>query len=153
MVGQSYQSTAWSYNIGGSNKVNYGEQLATLKGWDSAWLSNFKLVNITDVTLTGNPNDEEYLSSWFGRVTWDWNETYMATATLRYDGSSIFTDGKRWGWFPSVSAGWVVTNEKFMEKTKSWLDFFKIRASWGQNGNNRINKYQYLATIALSGDC
>ena len=151
MVGQSFQSTAWSYNIGGSNKVNYGEQLATLKGWDSAWLSNFKLENITDVTLTGNPNDEEYLSSWFGRVTWDWNETYMATATLRYDGSSIFTDGKRWGWFPSVSAGWVVTNEKFMEKTKSWLDFFKIRASWGQNGNKDISKYQYLATIALSG--
>ena len=152
MVGQSYQSTAWSYNIGGSNKVNYGEQLATLKGWDSAWLSNFKLLNATDLTLTGKPNDEEYLASWFGRVTWDWNETYMATVTLRYDGSSIFTDGKRWGWFPSVSAGWVVTNEKFMEKTKSWLDFFKIRASWGQNGNKDINKYQYLATIALSGE-
>ena len=151
MVGQSFQSTAWSYNIGGSNKVNYGEQLATLKGWDSAWLSNFKLVNVPDLTLTGKPNDEEYLASWFGRVTWDWNETYMATVTLRYDGSSIFTDGKRWGWFPSVSAGWVVTNEKFMEKTKSWLDFFKIRASWGQNGNKDINKYQYLATIALSG--
>ena len=152
MVGQSYQSTAWSYNIGGSNKVNYGEQLATLKGWDSAWLSNFKLVNVPDLTLTGKPNDEEYLASWFGRVTWDWNETYMATVTLRYDGSSIFTDGKRWGWFPSVSAGWVITNEKFMEKTKSWLDFFKIRASWGQNGNKDINKYQYLATIALSGE-
>ena len=152
MVGQSYQSTAWSYNIGGSNKVNYGEQLATLKGWDSAWLSNFKLVNVPDLTLTGKPNDEEYLASWFGRVTWDWNETYMATVTLRYDGSSIFTDGKRWGWFPSVSAGWVVTNEKFMEKTKSWLDFFKIRASWGQNGNKDISKYQYLATIALSGE-
>ena len=120
MVGQSFQSTAWSYNIGGSNKVNYGEQLATLKGWDSAWLSNFKLLNTPDITLTGKPNDEEYLASWFGRLTWDWNETYMATVTVRYDGSSIFTDGKRWGFFPSVSAGWV--------------------------------KYQYLATIALSGE-
>ena len=152
MVGQTYQSTAWSFNIGGSNKVNYGDQLATLKGWDSAWLSNIKLENATDATLTGKPNDEEYLASWFGRVTWDWNETYMATATLRYDGSSIFTDGKRWGWFPSVSAGWVVSNESFMESTKSWMDFFKIRASWGQNGNKDISKYQYLATIALSGD-
>ena len=151
MVGQTFQSSAWSFNVGGSNKVNWGEQLATLKGWDSAWLSNFKLANITDVSLTGNPNDEEYLSSWFGRASWDWNETYMATVTLRYDGSSIFTDGKRWGWFPSVSAGWVVTNEKFMQRTKSWLDFFKIRASWGQNGNKDISKYQYLATIALSG--
>ena len=152
MVGQSFQSTAWSFNIGGSNKVNFGDQLATLKGWDSAWLSNVKLVNATDATLTGKPNDEEYLASWFGRLTWDWNETYMATVTLRTDGSSIFTDGKRWGTFPSVSAGWVVTNEKFMESTKSWMDFFKIRASWGQNGNKDISKYQYLATIALSGE-
>jgi TonB-linked SusC/RagA family outer membrane protein len=152
MVGQSFQSTAWSFNIGGSNKVNWGDQLATLKGWDSAWLSHIKLVNATDATLTGKPNDEEYLASWFGRVTWDYNETYMATATLRYDGSSIFTDGKRWGWFPSVSAGWVVSNEPFMESTKSWMDFFKIRASWGQNGNKDISKYQYLATIALSGE-
>ena len=144
MVGQSFQSTAWSFNIGGSNKVNYGEQLATLKGWDSAWLSNIKLADVTQAALNGKPNDEEYLASWFGRLTWDWNETYMATFTLRTDGSSIFTDGKRWGW--------VVTNEKFMESTKSWMDFFKIRASWGQNGNKDIAKYQYLATIALSGD-
>jgi len=152
MVGQTFQSTAWSQNMGGSNKVNYGDQLATLKGWDSAYLSNIKLVNATDATLTGGINDEEYLASWFGRLTWDWNETYMATVTMRYDGSSIFTDGKRWGFFPSVSAGWVVSNEKFMEGTKSWLDFFKLRASWGQNGNCSINKYQYLATIALSGE-
>ena len=152
MVGQSFQSTAWSQNISGSNKVNYGDQLATLKGWNSAYLTNVKLVNATDATLTGGLNDEEYLASWFGRLTWDWNETYMATVTMRYDGSSIFTDGKRWGFFPSVSAGWVMSNEKFMEGTKSWLDFFKIRASWGQNGNCSISKYQYLATIALSGE-
>ena len=152
MVGQSFQSTSWSFNIGGSNKVNYGDQLATLKGWDSAWLSNIKLVNATDATLTGKPNDEEYLASWFGRLTWDWNETYMATVTLRRDGSSIFTDGKRWGTFPSVSAGWVVTNEDFMAGAKNWMDFLKLRASWGQNGNKDISKYQYLATIALSGE-
>ena len=152
MVGQSFQSTAWSTNLGGSNKVVYGSQLATLKGWDSAWMSNFKLAAVTDASLTGKPNDEEYLASWFGRLTWDYNEKYMATVTMRYDGSSIFTDGKRWGVFPSVSAGWVVTNENFMAGTKSWLDFLKIRASWGQNGNCSITKYQYLATIAQSGD-
>ena len=113
-------------------------------------MSNFS-TDLANATLSGNPNDEEYLASWFGRVNYDWNETYMATVTVRYDGSSIFADGKRWGFFPSVSAGWVITNEKFMEKTKSWLDFFKIRASWGQNGNKNISKYQYLATIAQSG--
>ena len=154
MVGQTYQSTAYGVNIAGGMNVNWGEQLATLKGWDSAYLRNIELNkdNYTTANIDGYPNDDEYLSSWFGRLTWDWNETYMATVTLRYDGSSIFADGHRWGSFPSVSAGWVVTNEKFMEKTKSWLDFFKIRASWGQNGNNRIAKYQYLATIALSNN-
>ncbi len=151
MAGQSFQSSAWGINLGGSNKVLKGEQLATLKGWDSAYLSNLKLVAATDASLTGSPNDEEYLASWFGRATWNWNETYMATVTLRYDGSSIFNDGKRWGTFPSASVGWVITNEKFMESTRNWMDFFKLRASWGQNGNNRIPKYQYLATIALSG--
>jgi len=150
MVGQSFQSTGWSTNLSGSNSANDGSQYATLKGWDSAYLKNFS-TDLANATLSGNPNDEEYLASWFGRLTWDWNETYMATLTLRYDGSSIFKDGKRWGTFPSASVGWVVTNEKFMEGTKSWLDFFKIRASWGQNGNNRISKYQYLATIAQSG--
>ncbi len=151
MGGQSFQSSAWGFNVGGSNKVVAGEQLATLKGWDSAWLNNVKVVSATDMSLTGNPNDDEYLASWFGRLNWDYKETYMATVTVRTDGSSIFNKGHRWGTFPSVSAGWVVTNENFMESSQNWLNFFKLRASWGQNGNNRIPKYQYLATIAQSG--
>ena len=150
MVGQEYQSTGWSTNLSGSNAVNEGSQYATLKDWKSAYLKNFS-TDLSNATLSGNPNDEEYLASWFGRLTWDYNEKYMATFTMRYDGSSIFNDGQRWGTFPSVSAGWVISNESFMESTKSWLDFLKIRASWGQNGNNRIAKYQYLATIAQSG--
>ena len=150
MVGQEFQSTAWSTNLSGSNSAPEGSQFATLKDWNSAYLKNFS-TDLKNATLSGNPNDEEYLASWFGRVTWDWNETYMATLTMRYDGSSIFNEGKRWGTFPSVSGGWVVSNESFMEGTKSWMDFLKIRASWGQNGNNRIAKYQYLATIAQSG--
>ena len=152
LAGQTFESTSWSSNLGGSNKVNDGEQLATLKGWDSAWLSNFKLTSATDASLTGKPNDENYLASWFGRANWDYKEKYMATVTVRADGSSTFNKGKRWGIFPSVSAGWVMTNESFMEGTQSWMDFLKIRGSWGKNGNCNIAKYQYLATIALSGD-
>ena len=151
MAGQSFQSSAWGEGINGSNKAKAGEQLATLKGWDSAYLSNFKLTSATDATLGGSPSDESYLASWFGRATWDYNEKYMATFTIRHDGSSVFNDGHRWGTFPSVSAGWVITNEKFMAKTQSWLDFLKIRASWGQNGNCAIPAYQYLATSAQSG--
>ena len=150
MVGQSFQSTAWSTNINGSNTVDEGSQKATLKDWNSAWLNNFS-TDLAKASMGGNPNDDEYLASWFGRVTWDWKERYMATLTMRYDGSSIFNKGHRWGVFPSVSAGWVISNEEFMKGASSWLDFLKLRASWGQNGNNRIAKYQYLATIAQSG--
>jgi TonB-linked SusC/RagA family outer membrane protein len=71
----------------------------------------------------------------------------MINATLRADGSSRFASGNRFGYFPSVSAGWTISNEKFMESTKSWLDFLKIRVSWGQVGNQNIDNYQYLAPI------
>ena len=88
MVGQSFQSTAWSFNVGGNNSVAWGDQLATLKGWDSAWLSNVKLADATVASLTGSPNNDEYLASWFGRVTWDWNETYMEKTEARKSSNS-----------------------------------------------------------------
>src|SRR5690606_38622628 len=89
------------------------------------------------------------LSSFFGRVNYNYNETYMATLIMRADGSSNFAHDHRWGYFPSVAAGWVLTNESFMESTQGWLDFMKFRASWGQNGNAGIDPFQYLATIAF----
>ena len=150
LVGQSFQSSAYSANLSGSNTVGDDQQKATLRDWNSAWLKNFT-TDLAHATLSGNPDDEEYLASFFGRINWDYNEKYMATVILRTDGSSIFERGHRWGTFPSVSAGWVVSEENFMESTKSWMDYFKIRASWGQNGNNRIKKYQGLATIRMSG--
>ena len=71
---------------------------------------------------------------------------------MRADGSSNFARGNRWGYFPSVSAGWVITNEPFMESVKPWMDFFKIRASWGQNGNCDITNFQYLSTFTFGGN-
>ena len=73
----------------------------------------------------------------------------MASFTLRADGSSNFAKGHQWGYFPSVSAGWVVSSEPFMESTKNWMDFLKVRGSWGQNGNCNISGYQYLTTFAF----
>jgi len=73
----------------------------------------------------------------------------MANATLRADGSSKFASGHRWGYFPSVSAGWLMTNEDFMQST-TWLDFLKIRASWGQVGNQNIDDFQYASPINTS---
>ena len=68
---------------------------------------------------------------------------------MRADGSSNFAKGKQWGYFPSVSAGWVVSNEKFMKSTESWLDYLKLRASWGQNGNENIGQFMYSGTFAF----
>jgi len=115
--------------------------------WSHAWLSNMK--GVGTATATGKPWKEGALASFFGRVNYDYKETYMFSAILRYDGSSNFARGNRWGTFPSFSAGWVVTNEKFMEPTQSWLDFLKIRASWGQNGNCNVDNFQYLSLVAF----
>ncbi len=101
--------------------------------------------------MSGGPWGMGRLASFFGRVSYDYKNKYMLTVVLRSDGSSNFMRGHRWGYFPSVSAGWVVTEEPWMEGTRNWMDFLKIRASWGQNGNSSIPNFQYLATIASGG--
>ena len=89
------------------------------------------------------------LLSYFGRLNYDYKGKYLLEANFRADASSRFAKGYRWGYFPSVSAGWVISNEAFMERTSSWMDFLKLRASWGQNGNQNIAGFQYLANIAF----
>ena len=119
--------------------------------WQYAYLSNGTATNQEGgLAVSGSPWDEERMVSYFGRVGWNWQEKYMATATLRCDGSSRFAPGHRFGWFPSISAGWVVTNEKFMEPVLNVMDYFKIRASWGQVGNQNIGNYMYLAPMAFN---
>ena len=99
-------------------------------------------------SVSGSPYGDSRSMSYFGRLNYDFNETYMLSAIIRADGSSVFAPGHRWGYFPSVSAGWVISNEKFMQKASSWLDFLKIRAGWGQNGNKNIaESFGYLATF------
>ena len=119
--------------------------------WSHAYVSNGTAATTSDgLGASGSPNDESRTVSYFGRLGWNWKETYMINATLRCDGSSRFASGKRFGWFPSVSAGWVVTNEKFMEPVLNVMDYFKLRVSWGQVGNQNISNYQYLAPIKTS---
>ncbi len=119
--------------------------------WNHAWIDNTTSTsNDNGLSASGKPNDENRTISYFGRIGWNYKEKYMATATMRADGSSRFASGNRFGYFPSISAGWVISNEPFMEKAQSWLDFLKIRASWGQVGNQNIDNYQYLAPIKSS---
>lgn len=111
-----------------------------------AYLSNTTNTNSALFSLTGKPSEDQLLS-YFGRVIYNFREKYMFNATFRADGSSKFAKGNRWGYFPSLSAGWVITSEPFMENAFGRSNFLKIRASWGQNGNQNIDPHQYLATI------
>ena len=117
---------------------------------DHAYIDNTTNTDLTLLSYGGAPNDEAMLLSYFGRVSYNYQERFMLNATLRADGSSKFAKDNRWGYFPSVSAGWVISNEKFMEKTSSFVDFLKLRASWGQVGNQNIDAWQYLAPITTS---
>lgn len=104
----------------------------------------------TSATVSGLPYTDSRNMSYFGRINYDYNETYMLSAIFRADGSSMFAPGHRWGYFPSFSAGWVVSNEKFMQGLSSAIDFLKIRAGWGQNGNKNIDAFQYEAAFAYN---
>ena len=115
-----------------------------------AWISNTKPALINQISASGSPSSQGALASFFGRVNYSFRDTYLFSATVRADGSSNFARGHRWGIFPSVSAGWIISNEPFMEGADGWLDFLKLRASWGQNGNASIDNFQYLTTISLS---
>ena len=102
-------------------------------------------------TNSGSAN--EYTSnSFFGRVMYDYDGRYLIQANVREDASSRFARDYRWGTFPSFSAGWVVSEENFMQGTKNWLSFLKLRASWGMLGNERIgsNYFPYMALVGFS---
>lgn len=116
--------------------------------WKYAYINNGTASSSTDgLGASGNPHDDVRSVSYFGRLGWNWKQTYMVNATLRGDGSSRFAKGNRFGYFPSISAGWTLSNEAFMENSLSWLNFLKLRLSWGQVGNQNIANYQYLAPM------
>ena len=93
------------------------------------------------------------LLSFFGKVNYTYADKYMASVTIRRDGSSRFGKNNKYGTFPSVSVGWRITQEDFMKSTNSWLDDLKLRASWGQTGNQEIsNTARYTLYQAVYGD-
>lgn len=97
------------------------------------------------LSASGGPFESSLLS-YFGRLQYNFQEKYLFNATFRADGSSNFGPDYRWGYFPSVSAGWVASKESFLQNV-AWLNFFKLRASWGRVGNQSIPSYLYLSLI------
>ncbi|MNJ93084.1 TonB-dependent Receptor Plug Domain protein [compost metagenome] len=106
---------------------------------------NFQTLNQAaqiDQNLTRTLKDKIGLISYLGRLTYDYKNKYLFAASFRTDGSSYFAEGNRWGVFPSVSAGWLVSSEKFMANV-NWISNLKIRTSYGATGNNRISSFAF----------
>lgn len=89
--------------------------------------------------------------NYFGRFNYDFASKYLLEFLWRYDGSYIFAEGKRFGFFPGVSAGWRISEENFWKDNISFINHFKIRGSWGQTGNDRISTYQYMSNYQFYG--
>lgn len=108
-------------------------------------------LNLGDKTTRDNSGYSEkwVLKSLFGRLNYNLMDKYLFEANFRYDGSSRFAEGNRWGFFPSVSAGWKISEEDFLKDVK-FLSNLKLRGSWGTLGNQDIGLYQYYQTIGLN---
>lgn len=135
------------------SRPTYGESVEAT-GYNSAFgdFTHAYLHNTerkATATVDGYPSDYGSKMSYFGRLNYDFKETYMFSAIIRADGSSKFAKGNQWGYFPSFSAGWVISNEAFMKNTASWLGFLKVRAGWGQNGNDNIPNSNWRAGYEL----
>ena len=89
--------------------------------------------------------------NYFGRINYDYLSKYLFEFVWRYDGSYIFPANKRWGFFPGASLGWVISEENFWKNNLAFFNYFKIRGSWGQTGNDRISDFQYLSTYSFGG--
>ena len=117
-----------------AEKFNYDELTGERK--------NFPNNDVTDMNAgdastskNGGYSRELNMLSWFGRINYDLMGKYLFEANLRADASSRFSKGHRWGYFPSFSGAWRISEEHFMENTRDWLGYLKIRASWGKLGN------------------
>ena len=99
----------------------------------------------------GSSKSFNKLAGVFGRVTYSWNDLLTVTGSARYEGSSKFGKDKKYGFFPSVSAAWTISNMDFMESTSSWLDDLRVRASYGVTGRNAGSDYASLSTYNSKG--
>lgn len=107
----------------------------------NTWVINNGAAN--DLRNSGGQQSVSTMFGMFARADYAYQGKYLATVTVRRDASSRFSEKNRWGTFPSISLGWRMSDEKFMEKTRTWLDDLKIRAGYGTTGNSNIGAYNW----------
>ena len=134
-----------------TEKYKYYETTTERKNFPNNDLTD---MNAGDASTQKNSGYSRELAmiSWFGRVNYDYAGKYLFEANIRADASSRFAKGNRWGYFPSFSAAWRITEESFMESAKSWLSSLKLRASYGNLGNQSAlsDYYPWMNTYSLS---
>ena len=149
MVGMSFQKSS-SDSVSGSLTGN-GEDALT-KNDPLFYYLNYANASATKGVSGETTESTKY--SYFGRLSYDFMGRYMLQASLRADAADLSKLSKktRWGYFPAVSAGWTISEEKFFAPWKSWFDSLKFRASWGQNGSlSALSGYSYSTDMALGG--
>ena len=147
LIGQSIEAQGWGMSVNGSRHYT------RMETWEAANLSNSDSeINSGNISIGGgNTVPYNQLFSIFGRVNYSYKDRYLLTLIMRADGSSNFARGHRYGYYPSVSAGWIVTEEDFFNVNRNFMSYLKLRASWGQNGNANISAFQYSANVSLGG--
>jgi TonB-linked SusC/RagA family outer membrane protein len=123
--------------------------------WNEAFRDNFPNNSLYEINAGAGSNMQSYgsgsawaLRSYFGRLNYDFKGRYLFEANARYDGTSRFPSSGRWGLFPSISAGWRISEEHFVKDNLAWVDNLKLRASWGKLGNQNIGTYPYQNVLA-----
>ena len=132
----------------------YKNVTATGQNLSDEYLNDLSLVvpdesGATITTVSGGQS-EYALMGFFGRLNYDYKGRYLIEASGRYDGSSRFAAGSRWGFFPSVSAGWRISEEPFFANAKKTVNNLKLRASLGTLGNQNVGNYAYLRTVSIN---
>ncbi|MDR1454399.1 MAG: SusC/RagA family TonB-linked outer membrane protein, partial [Tannerella sp.] len=145
---KTFGDHALNLMAGYEDRYEFNEELGASR--NNYELDTYPYLNIGPLELRDNSGAAyEYArQSFFGRIMYGYRNKYLLQANVRYDASSRFAKDYRWGVFPSVSAGWVISQEDFM-KDVSALSFLKLRISYGTLGNERIGNYPYQATMAF----
>lgn len=152
MLGTSYSETR-TFGVAGSESGNANGNLGFLRNDPNFMYFAYATADATKSITGGEPNYIRKLA-YFGRLNYNYRDTYLAQFSLRADAAdtSVLPESNRWGYFPSASLGWVISNEKFMSSTHSWLDQLKLRGSWGQNGSlASLGNWMYKSVVARSG--
>jgi len=117
-------------------------------GKEHYYLSSFYDVKKISTPVVTTGYTQNSMLSYFGRINYSFDGKYLLTASVRADGTSPLAAGNKWGYFPSLSGAWRVSDEAFMEGTDGWLSNLKLRASWGISGNAAIEPYQTLSQLS-----